>query len=331
MVMNEMFLSNPIRRRLNFRRAKIPSLYALGMGIGSGLVVGAILQFAYLPNFGMSDKTARVLGWVCIGVTVGLVEGWTWKFRSMEAGDTSRRNKRLFASLFGATLGAAIAAGIFETIRDKFETSNPLFRTLEDPIGLCLLGVILGIVFSLTNSPSYLAALRAGKGFEYREIESYPGEEPIDINIDLNPISPQPTISNQSIKSLKFVSTGKSGVKIEEGLSIQLPDKGKVHIGGIEKKLLPNQQIIGSDIYLPGSPPHLGTIEIDKMKATLIPNPKEYRRIEIKGIRLKNDADINLKHNTLIAFYTNEPDEYNPKHKKMYRFVYYNRFLDPEA
>jgi hypothetical protein len=331
MVINEIFLSNPIRRRLNFRRAKMPILYALGMGISGGFLVGGILQFAYLPNLGLSDRTARVLGWICIGVTVGLVEGVTWKFRSMEAGDVSRRNKRLYSSLFGATLGASIAAAIFEAIRGLFETSNSLLKTIEDPIGLCLLGLVLGTVFSLTTSPSYLAALRAGKGFEYRQIELRKGEEPLDKTVNFNLVSPPPVISSESIKSLKFVSEREGVVKIDEGLSIQLPDKGSVQIGGIAKNQAPNGKFVGSDIYLPGLPPHVATIDLDRTKATLIPNPTQFERIEVNGNRLKVLRDVSLKHNTLIAFYTDEPDDYNPKQKKMYRFVYYNRFLDPES
>jgi hypothetical protein len=295
-----------------------------------GLLVGGILQFAYLPNWGMSDRTARVLGWVCIGVTVGLVEGVTWKFRSMEAGDISRRNKRLYSSLFGATLGASIAAALFEMIRGLFETSNSLLKTIEDPIGLCLLGVFLGTVFSLTTSPSYLAALRAGKGFEYREI-GRSGEDPIDPTVNFSLLSPPPAISNEGIKSLKFVSEKVGVVKIDEGLSIQLPDKGSIQIGGIEKKQAPNGKFVGSDIYLPGLPPHVATIDLDRTKATLSPNPTQFDRIEVNGTRLKVLRDVNLKHNTLIAFYSDEPDDYNPQQKKMYRFVYYNRFLDPES
>jgi hypothetical protein len=68
-------------------------------------------------------------------------------------------------------------------------------------------------------------------------------------------------------------------------------------------------------------------------QAKLVPNSRQddYKKIEINGIQLDSSQEIILKHNTLIAFYTDKLDDDNPNLPKMYRFVYYNRFLDPEG
>ncbi len=93
---------------------------------------------------------------------------------------------------------------------------------------------------------------------------------------------------------------------------------------------LANDEIIGSHIYLPDTDPYLGEILVTKQDATLIPNPKSSGNIQIQrnGNPIPVKREISLKHNTLITFITNETDDYQPK---MYRFVYYNRFLDPDA
>jgi hypothetical protein len=142
-----------------------------------------------------------------------------------------------------------------------------------------------------------------------------------------------PVISGKAKENLdlRFVSD-EYGNRIEEGLSIELPEKSsiKITIGGIDFKKISNDEIIGSDIYLPDTQPYLGEIVVTKQDATLIPNPKSSGNIQIQrnGNPISVKREISLKHNTLITFITNETDDYQPK---MYRFVYYNRFLDPDA
>lgn len=142
-----------------------------------------------------------------------------------------------------------------------------------------------------------------------------------------------PVISGKAKENLdlRFVSD-EYGNRIEEGLSIELPEKSsiKITIGGIDFKKISNDEIIGSHIYLPDTDPYLGEILVTKQDATLIPNPKSSGNIQIQrnGNPIPVKREISLKHNTLITFITNETDDYQPK---MYRFVYYNRFLDPDA
>ncbi len=339
MVLNEIFISNPTRSTLNLKVAFRPLIYTVSLGLLAGLFIGGLLQIVYLPQFNIDEKTIRVFSWWCIGATVGLIEGITWRFHSMEAGDKKRFKKRLFTSLFFASLSSVIAAGIFEGIRNSLDTNSEafkeVFQQIEDPVGFCILGMLLGIAFTITTSPSYLVALRAGKGFEYRVDADSRLTQSIDTQYtqqqNQNNSKSAPVISDKAIKSLKFVSET-SAEKIEEGLSIELPEKSPIRIGGTPKQKKPNGQIIGSDIYLPNTTPHLADIVVNKRETKLIPNPKSYDKIEINFHRLDSTKEVTLKHNTLITFYTiNEPDEENPNQPKMYRFVYYNRFLDPEG
>lgn len=375
MVLNEIFISNPTRSTLNLKVAFRPLIYTVSLGLLAGLIIGGVLQIVYLPQFNIGEKTIRIFSWWCIGATVGFIEGITWRFHSMEAGDKKRFTKRLFNSLFFASLSSVIAAGIFEGIRNSLDTNSEVvkevFQQIEDPVGFCILGMLLGIAFTITTSPSYLVALRAGKGFEYRVDADSRLTQSIDTQYtqqqNKNHSKSSPVISNKAIKSLKFVSET-SEEKIEEGLSIELPEvhltlltkirqlKGiqwllnrlnqssnnqkiypiseniAIRIGGKPKEKKPNGQIIGSDIYLPNTPLHLADIIVNKRETKLIPNPQNYDKIEINFKVLDRPKEVNLKHNTLITFYTiNDPDEDNPNQPKMYRFVYYNRFLDPQG
>ncbi|MFM7476273.1 MAG: hypothetical protein ACKO2T_11245, partial [Microcystis aeruginosa] len=74
--------------------------------------------------------------------------------------------------------------------------------------------------------------------------------------------------------------------------------------------------------------PYLGEILVTKQDATLIPKSSGNIQIQRNGNPIPVKREISLKHNTLITFITNGTDDYQPK---MYRFVYYNRFLDPDA
>jgi hypothetical protein len=116
----------------------------------------------------------------------------------MEAGDRDRFRQRLYTSIIGAVVASFVAVVIFEFIRQWLGTSEA-FRKAEDPLGFAILGLLLGLTFTITNSPSYMAALRAGKGFEYRKIIP-----------ELESIDPQFTSINSVFpnihKTLKFVS-----------------------------------------------------------------------------------------------------------------------------
>ncbi|MBD2138186.1 hypothetical protein H6F32_11430 [Anabaena sp. FACHB-1237] len=333
MVINEIFISNPTRPKLSLRIAKTPLLIALGLGTLAGLISGVISQILFLPQIHFPAPIVRIIGWLLIGVSVGLAEGLTWRWHSMEAGDPKRFWHRFKISVFGASTASLFAAAIFEIIRTIGEVTSD-FKGIEDPLGFSILGLLLGLTFSITNSPSYLGALRAGTGFEYTG-ENY---------ADFDPNAP---ISNQKIpcidKSiLRFVNDG-NAYEIEEGLSIQLPSNGIIRIGSSVQK---------SNIYIPDLPLHVADLVIEKRDAILTPNPVAYKFIEVNGQRLTSRDSIRLKHNYVLTFYpdpttqntttnvtttqlktqnVNQTQQPQQRPQKIYRFVYYNRFLDPQA
>lgn len=320
MVINEIFISNPTRPKINFRTAKIPLLIALGLGLAFGLVAGGFSQILFLPQIGFPTPLIRTFGWLVIGISVGLSEGLTWRWRSLEAGDTKRFRQRFKISLLGAGVASLVAAGIFELVRSSLEEMTSDLRAVEDPIGFSILGLLLGLFFSISNSPSYMVALRAGAGFEYTgEIyEDYEDEYQVYGEDDL-----QTSLQNKSYpyierSILTFVSNSQQK-KIEEGLSIQLPSQGTIRIGSAKK----------AQICIPGLPLHSADLELKPREAILHPNPRYYHTIEVNGNRLGTNNPIPLKHNYLLTFHPKEQDEFN--HEKIYRFVYYNRFLDPQA
>lgn len=311
MVMNEIFISNPTRPKLCFRIAKIPLLIALGLGLLAGLIAGGISQILFLPQIRVPTPIVRTLSWLLIGSSVGLAEGLTWRWRSMEAGDPKRFWQRFKTSVLAASGASLVAALLFEFIRTALGQMPAAFKGAEDPLGFSILGLLLGLAFSITNSPSYMGALRAGAGFEY----TGPTYEDFD---------PQKMISPQAYpyidKSfLKFVSDGEA-YEIEEGLSIQLPATGTIRIGSAVKK---------AHICIPGLPLHAADLMLKQREAVLSPNPKFFYTIEVNGDRLGSRRDIRLKHNYVLTFYT--LNQGGLDEEKIYRFVYYNRFLDPQA
>ena len=313
MVINEIFISNPTRPKLNFRTGKIPLLIALALGLAFGLVAGVISQILYLIDF--PTPLIRIFGWLLIGFPVGLAEGLTWRRRSQEAGDPKRFQQRFKISVLGASAASLVAAGIFELVRSSLEEMTRDLRAVEDPIGFSILGLVLGLFFSISNSPSYMVALRAGAGFEY----TGPIYEDETNRVNDLPISLQ-NKSHPYIEraTLQFVSNSQLET-IEEGLSIQLPPQGRIRIGSAKK----------AQISIPGLPLHSADLELKSREAILYPNPKFYHTISVNGNRLVSNDSIHLKHNYLLTFHPKEQDEFN--HEKIYRFVYYNRFLDPQA
>ncbi|WP_424097522.1 hypothetical protein [Moorena producens] len=313
MVINEICISNPTRLKLNLRIAKISILIAAGLGIIIGLISGLIYQILLLSP--IPGIMIRLLSWLLIGSSVGLAEGLTWGWRSVEAGDPKRFQQRLITSVFAASGAALGAALLFESMRSLLSQIEN--RGFEDPLGFSILGLVLGLVFSITNSPSYMAALRAGGGFEYtgpNYQDSVPGVTPVNNLL--------PKIDNPL---LKFVSNSKLS-EIEEGLSIQLPATGRIRIGSALKQANRNG---GSDIYLPGLPLHVADLVVRQRQAMLSPNPLHFHTIEINGKPLTNREDIILKHHHILTF--NSLDKGVKNDEKIYRFVYYNRFLDPQA
>ncbi len=326
MILNEILISNPTRISLCLRKVTKPLLIALGLGIGIGLVSGGLSAILLQPSLSIPPLLIRVLAWLLIGLAVGLAEGLSWRWQTIEAGDPQRFWKRLIISILGASLASLLAATLFETFRHSI--SGTILKNAEDPIGFSLLGILLGLTFSLTNSPSYLIALRAGAGFEYttdteedydyddQEEETDQTEEEIR---DTLPKILYPRINNPV---LKFVSRSQ-GRRIEEGLSIQLPNNRKI------AKLTIGSEV-NADIYIPHLPPQIATLKLESRQTLLVPTKKHFKQIFINGRRIPNSDPVALKHNNLIAFTTQEDPE-SIHEKKTYRFIYYNRFLDPQA
>lgn len=310
MVFTEIFISSPTRPKLCWRIALLPISIAAGLGILAGLISGGIAQIVLLPQIRFDTRILRIVCWLFIGTSTGIAEGVTWRWHSIEAGDKKRFWQRFQTSVMASTAASLAAALIFEILR-QIGAFPPAFKGIEDPIGFSILGMLLGFVFSISTSPSYMAALRAGAGFEYTGPIYY--DDPGGSNI----APAYPMIDKQEAK-LKFVSDSESD-QIEEGLSIQLPAIGTIKIGSADK----------ANIKIPGLPLHVADLEIKVREAILKPNSKFYGNIEVNGDRLTSRKDISLKHNYVLTFYPK--DENTTDEEKFYRFVYYNRFLDPQA
>ena len=311
MVLTEIFISSPTRLRLNLRTAKIPILLAIGFGLGSGLIAGIISQILFFPALNIPSVIVRVVGWLLIGSFTGVSEGYTWRWRSIEAGNLERFQKRWRASFWGALAASLAAAILFETLRKAQGNLLPGLEDFEDPVGFAILGMLLGFVFSQTSSPSYQVALRAGGGFEYT------GQRIFDSGTQEEADLEYPSI-NRAGNLLTFVSDAEAD-EIEEGLSIRLPSTGKISIGSSPDK---------SNIYLPHLPPRIADLQFKPRETLLCPNPICFEMIEVNGQTLDSRKSISLKHNYVITFHTTNV---NSNKSKFYRFVYYNRFLDPQA
>jgi hypothetical protein len=303
-VLNEIFLSNPTRVKLNLRIAPIPVAIATGLGLFAGLLAGCISQILLIPQFQTSSSFVRVISWLCIGSSVGIAEGWTWRWRSIEAGDRKRFHRRLTNSIIFGNLASLAAAFLFEFVRKSLGQFPRELASLEDPLGISILGALLGIAFSITSSPSYIAALRAGAGFEYTETYT---ESSVPA-----PATNPPRINSEH---LRFVSDGEAE-QIEEGLSIQLPAKGTFSIGSGPK----------DHIFIPGLPPNIAQIELSSREAVIVTQSTNHS-IAINGETLTSRRKA-LKHNYVVTFYPQDSHDYG---KKIFRFVYYNRFLDPQS
>ncbi|MGK7901544.1 MAG: hypothetical protein AB4352_09040 [Hormoscilla sp.] len=317
-VATEIFLSNPTRPKRNLRSGWLALTIAAGLGLIIGLASGGITQILLHPvtrkQLSVSSQFVRIVGWLSIGLAVGVAEGWTWRWRSVEAGDNKRFWQRLLTSAIASSLAALAAALIFEWWRQQLGGEIPeAQKGWEDPLGFSLLGALLGLVLSISTSPSYMVALRAGAGFEYVEtMDNYDDDSQRTISTN------HPRIQKQLKPRLKFVSDDYSD-RIEEGLSIQLPGRGKkIRIGSGS----------GAHIYIPGLPPHVADLDLSPGTAKLVPNPAVYDRVELRGDRLTSARPIDLRHNDMIAFHADEGVYHG---KKLFRFVYYNRFLDPQA
>ncbi|MEH1798991.1 MAG: hypothetical protein V7L13_07435 [Nostoc sp.] len=294
MVSTEVFVSNPTRYKANIR--VLPPYFWLAIASGgiSGLIAGAIywiLSITPLP-----DALVRIAAWGLIGFFIGLGESVSWRFRSIE-GATSKAQQRIRKGiLFGAIAG--LVAG---TLAELIRMSGNQLSGYQVPIQFLVLGLSLGLFLSLAASPSYQVALRAGEGFEI---------------VHANQITNNKDRPRLQSDVLRFVTEDDDWEIIEEGLSIQLPNntKAAINVGSASE----------ADIYIPNLPSECASLQIMSREVVikcLTPGSVQINRKKMNrpGEKLK------LKHNQILTFYNPE----NPD--KFYRFVFYDRFLDPQA
>ena len=317
-VANEIFLSNPTRPKIILRTLPAPLFIAFSIGIISGLIAGGISQILLAPGIAIRPFIVRVCSWLLVGVSVGFAEGLSWRWRSIKTGNAKYFQQRLFLSLFAASLASLIAASTFELVRQVQGTMPVTSKPYEDPFGFAILGLCLGIGFSITNfAPSYMPALRAGSGFKY-SWEEYDAIDPCWTILSRY----YPRIDRSVLKFIGYHYNYEydDHDKIEEGLSIKLPRQGIIYIGSDSK----------AHISLPEIPLHAAEIQIKGKNAVLVPNQKVFDSIAINGTRLSFYRNITLKHNYVLTFYTNSQGD-NIEVPERYRMVFYNRFFDPMA
>jgi hypothetical protein len=312
MVSNEIFLSHPTRLKQSFRKVRLPLLMATGLGLAAGLVAAGLALITLLPGFPNVPGLLRTLSWLLIGAAVGLAEGLTWRWHSAEAGDSRRFYQRLGISIGGGTIAALLAALGFEWLRQQVSTFPPVLASLEDPLGFAGLGALLGLTFSLSNSPSYMAALRAGGGFEYENPTLAKIRADTATGVKLS----KPTLNSEF---LKFVGDAYYDINIEEGRSIQLPGRGKIIIGSAAD----------ADLCLPGIAEYAAELHIQPRETILVPQKDAENNIALGRQSLDSLRPRILRHNDLLTFHITQ--DTNLYGKSFYRFVYYNRFLDPQA
>lgn len=299
MVVTEIFLSNPTRYRAN-RRVLPPYFWgALGTGAVAGVISAVCTSLLYAT--GTPSGIVRIVAWSLVGFFTGLGESFSWRLRSIEA-SSNQANQRIKKAIlfgFGAGFGAAI---LVELIR-----SNMQLGGYEDPAGFLVLGLMLGLSLSFATAPTYQVALRAGKGFEP------PSSEAPVVSKNL------PELKNNN---LRFATRSSSSI-IEEGLSIKLPSQTTSPL------------IIGSgdtaDIYIPHIPEECAALEVTNRQVTL--TCYAHQKVKIQNLRMSQGDPKTLIHNQIITFYhENENRQPNEEEDtKLYRFVFYDRFLDPQA
>ncbi len=311
MVIAEIFLSSPTRHKANWRILSRRSLKAvLILGLVAGVILSGLNWLLLASNW--SSTFVRIISWALIGLFAGLAESISWGTRSIEGTESRIKQRMIQSTMLGSGAGL-VASLLFESIRRAL-------GQYAEPSGFLLLGVTLGLALCFAARPSYQAALRAGQGFEAVEPPKTRIQRSASTGADSTDTEPtstqvstrRPTLNNQT---LKFIPDDDGFRYIEEGLSIQLPFS-------IKKPLL-----IGSskeaDICIPHLPDDCAELRIqdgDVQIKCLCDGKVQVQRKLITQAR-----KVTLKHNQIVTLYhENNPD-------KFYRFVFYNRFLDPQA
>ncbi|NET43463.1 hypothetical protein [Okeania sp. SIO2B3] len=337
MVMAEVFFSHPTRLKQGWKVLKLPLRFAIVASILGAILSGIIsfvLKLTIFPAW-----TIRLIDWLIIGLVIGFAEGITWLLRTWSKlvlnkttiggiqNDTTKVINHFVKSIC-LSLIVSLIVFIFSEIIIK-----------QDIWSFILLGTMLGFALSFTESPNSQFALKAGYGFE--RISGG--------NTTTNNLNRQ-TYKDRRLK-LVYAPSGNQ-LTIQEGLSIELPKTGNIIIGS---------DVEQADIIVNDLPGQIATIKINGRNATIenfsnnilkkLPSeivikppetvnntaPNPYANIsnqpENSSPNLDKDLElidypneIELYHNTVITLYTK-----NQSSRKYVRFVFYDRFLDPEA
>lgn len=349
MVMAEVFLSHPTRLKQSRQQLILPLVFAIILSL-LGAIGSGIMSFI-LQRTSASAEIIRLFDWLIIGTTIGLAEGTTWLFRSFaklyltggkgEKDDIAKVIKHFVMSVsFGLVVSVIV-----------FFVSEHYFKT--DLYSFILLGSLLGVALSFATSPNRQLALKLGYGFE---------------RINAKETKNQLNIKTYRTKGFKFVYDPRNPRKpiLEEGLSIQLPKKYDLIIGSDVEQAdiivgdLPNKSAI---IRVSGRKATIQPCQdniLEKLPNEIIIKPRKQPKAENKEnpfaeLIPQNNNDYEnfstqseitssdmyddysesesyaaveeLKHNTVITLYTNK----NTDQRRYVRFVFYDRFLDPEA
>ncbi|MCL2936377.1 MAG: hypothetical protein MGU50_07200 [Trichodesmium sp. MAG_R02] len=341
MVMAEVFFSHPTRLKQGWKVLKWPLIIAIIVSI-LGASLSGIISFVFKLT-GFPAWTIRLIDWLIIGLVIGSAEGITWLLRTLsklvlyqttqEVENDITKVFNHFVKSISFSLLVSFIVFIFSEIIIK-----------QDIWSFILLGSLLGSALSFIESPNTQFALKAGYGFE----------RIAGGNTTKNNLNPR-TYRKCDLK-LVYVPRGNKPITIEEGLSIELPKTGNIIIGS---------DIEQADIIVSDLPHKIATVNINGRKATIknfsnnilkklpseivikprepvnntTPNPyatafnNVSNQPENNSPNLDKDSesiddsnDIELYHNTIITLYTK-----NQNSRKYVRFVFYDRFLDPEA
>jgi len=315
MVMTEIFLSNPTRTKINWRilwrggLLKVICLFGILLGLGLSGLNWLVLEKSSLPK-----DAIWFISWIAIGIFAGFAESLGWRFRSIEGTGDRIRQRMIQSTTLGAIAGL-IAAVLFWVVRQGLSS-------YAEPIGFLLFGACLGLALCFASRPSYQVALRAGQGFETpppktrsqgRDRKKVDREIETDSDSEKNviPSKPRPVLKN---RSLQFIPDRNFNY-IQEGLSIQLPPQFKTKL------------VIGSgdnvDIYIPELPEECASIE--NKNGEIVIHCLTDGTVKVQQRLVHDGRSAPLKHNQVITLYHDDDDE------KFYCFVFYDRFLDPQA
>jgi hypothetical protein len=302
MIIAETFMSNPTRYKANWRfltRTFFKKVFIVSSLIG--LFLG-ILNWTLLQS-NWSGGSVRIISWIIIGAFAGLAESISWSWRSIE-GTGSRVIQRILQSTcFGAGSGL-LAASFCEVV-------NTALGQYQEPFGFFLFGGLLGLSLCFAAKPSYQVALRAGTGFEATKKRTRKSTTQLQVNNNAPTQIERLTLNNQSLKYIP----DNDYKHIEEGVSIQLPGKSNKPI------------IIGSgdtaDIYIPHLPEECASLQVNSDNVIIRCLAEE--SVKIQQRFLPKNQTTTLKHNQILTLYHENNEE------KFYRFIFYNRLLDPQA